>query len=167
MQVHLLFSEVKHIRKVSMPSENYPYWGISNIDNCALEKESWEGRKKHAIPWNNIILPDLFATVLSVTLLKSRCFCLAKLPYSERSEVNLEKVRQTWLWKLPNLSLLLIPCFCRLFKESLLSISFWMNAWNRTHCIITKLHIQIPIKSFCSLIFLETMWVLLSSKCND
>lgn len=45
-----------------------------------LEKESWEGRKKHAIPWKNITLLFLSTVVFSVTLLKSRCFCVAKAP---------------------------------------------------------------------------------------
>lgn len=95
-------------------------------------------------------------------------FYLAKVPHSvERFEVNLEKIRrQTWLWKLPKLSLLLIPCFCRLFKESLLFVSFWMNAWNWTYCMTTKLHIQIPIKSCNSLMFLETTWALPPGKFN-
>lgn len=41
------------------------------------------------------MLLDLSATVISVTLLKSRCFCLAKVPHSvERFEVNLEKINK-------------------------------------------------------------------------
>lgn len=65
------------------------------MDNFALEKESWEGRKKYAIPSKNIMLLDLSTIVISVTLLKSRCFCLEKVLHSvERFEVNLEKINK-------------------------------------------------------------------------
>lgn len=41
------------------------------------------------------MLQDLSAIVISVSLLKSRCFCLEKVPPSvERFEVNLEKINK-------------------------------------------------------------------------